>query len=552
MTFQVWMFWLAGAALGGAGAFLICWGLFSDRLSGSWKKRRCRKCLYDMTSVAGLKCPECGREWRSEAQMRKVRRRWGMASLGVVLTLGAFGLNWYAVGLFLGWQNVAPVAILIRLSPIIGREQALRAVVPQGVSGLPSVNLVTNATNWTFAPTERIALDVLEDENSKDLEIFAAVDALHWMREHISREDDVVRALQSVVKNRSIPLYTWSDLYYTLVMKSASRQDASVVVTAVKSSGTSTQGFAGDLIQGGLTPGTAPMIPDLIAAEQVNGVTWKEFEFVSPELKGKILKRCREVYFAGDDEVKKRLSRFLWPNGSYMPAGNPDFEAMAREQIERFNCGEKTEALNMNSFVLWQASEPLSGLIPEIASMLSSQSDEGRTRAVGIFMRMELPHPRSTLATEALCSVLRDGNDAGRAAVIDIVNRRTEIDRHAILGELLGSIGSVNDPDVFSKLYRFVKGVQDVDRPGAISVSTRDAALEAVLRKHLDADGPVAPVSADWISKLPSPRAETIALLEDAARNPTKSRATRTAARDALLHIRDRTKPESDVLEPIR
>lgn len=548
MTFQIWFYWVTGVILGGAGAFLMSWGLFSDRLSGTWKKRRCRKCLYDMTNVSGLKCPECGREARREAELKTPRRRWGLATTGVVLSLGAFAFNWYAAGLLVGWPNVAPVAVLVRLAPFIGRENALRAVAPTGQFGMPTLTPVTTATNLTFAPTERLALSVLQDKNATNSEIFAAVDALHWMRDRITREDEIVKALQDCVKSRQIPLFTWSDLYYALIMKSESRQDPAVVLEAVQSSGISAHGFANKLVAGGLTSMGARIFPDLLVSAQVPGVTWNQFEYISPELKAAILKRCREVYFSGDDEVKVRISRFLWPNGQYMPADNPDFEAIAREQIERFGRGETTEALTMNSFILWQASEPLSGLMPEIAGMLSGPTEEGRKRALGILQSVKLTHPRPTELSAALCLVMRDGSDVGRSSAIDIVNRRRELDRDLVVGAALENLGRIQDPDVFDKMYRFV--IQASDKSAdSVPMAKRRALLEDQLQKNLSTDGPLAAISAGLIAKFDPPRPESIALLESVLHDPSKSKQARAAARDAILHLRDRT--EADPTAPL-
>ena len=551
MTFQVWLFWITGALLGGAGSFLICFGLFSDRLSGRFRRRHCAKCWYEMSKSSGLRCPECGHEARDEKEFITPRRRWGLASAGLLLALGSFSLNWYAAGLIVGWQNIAPIAILVRLSPIIGREQALRSVVPQGRGGLPTLAPVTTATVLTFRPTENLALSVLQDENATDREIFAAVDALHWMRDQITRDEDVIRALQDIVKHRSIPLYTWSDLYYGLIVRSKVPRNGREVLDSVRSSGSGTQAFASSLVQGGLTPMGAQIFPDLLASAQVSGITWREFEYVSPEIKAILLKRCREVYFAGDDLLKSQLSRFLWPNGSYMPAGNPDFEAMAREQIEQFRCGQETPAIASNSFILWQASEPLSGLIPEIAGLLSGVSAEGRTRARGILLNVKLPTPRQVALTEALCQVMRDGNDIGRSIAIDIVARRSEIDRDRIVEAVVQNIGQIIDPSVFKKLFLFATQASG-ESPNARSKNDRLADLEVVLFQNVSSDSPVAAVSAESIATLPSIRAETIAMLESVRIDPTKNRATRAAARDALLHIRDRSEPQVDPAAPWR
>lgn len=553
MTFQVWMFWLAGAALGGAGAFLICWGLFSDRLSGNWKKRRCRKCLYDMTSVTGLKCPECGRAWSREAEMHRVRRRWGMATLGLVLAISGFGLNWFAAGLVLGWTNVAPTAFLVRLSPVIGREAALRSVVAVGGRGFPSAPPIEAVSDWTLVPVERLAIRVLEDKQAAFPEVHAAVDALYWMRERLTQPQYIVGLLMEQVPGRSMPIATWTILFYSILVHPEIDVPLDKILDAAASNKSDLHGLASQLISSGLSRRGAEIVPDLLSKGLVYGVTWPELEYAHPETLAVLLKRCREVYFAGDDEVKKRLSRFLWPNAKFIPAGNADVEAMAREQIERFTCGEQCEFLDMNSFVLWQAGEALSGLLPEIGGMLSSPSAEARKRASGILRTIKAENGRELVLTRVVCGVIENGSDMGRAAAVDIVKRRSEVDRENVADAIVSAAGRVTTPVTLETMLRFA--IPTSAESGVTSLALgeeRMTRLEAILRKQLAADGPTAAVSAEWIGKLPGPDAESIALLEHALTDPTKSRDARIAARDALLRIRDRQQPGIDPAVPIR
>jgi hypothetical protein len=75
-----WICHLAGWTIGAAGMVLLLWALFWDRSRG---RRRCPKCWYDMAGVPGLRCPECGKEAKSERQLSATRRRWRWAAAGV-------------------------------------------------------------------------------------------------------------------------------------------------------------------------------------------------------------------------------------------------------------------------------------------------------------------------------------------------------------------------------------------------------------------------------------------------------------------------------------
>ncbi len=63
-------------------AALICVGWWFDPSRG---RRRCPTCWYDMAGTAGLLCPECGREARSERRLFRTRRKRGLIELGVLV-----------------------------------------------------------------------------------------------------------------------------------------------------------------------------------------------------------------------------------------------------------------------------------------------------------------------------------------------------------------------------------------------------------------------------------------------------------------------------------
>lgn len=81
--------WLYAVAAG-VGVFGLWIGIFwaiGDRSRG---RRRCTRCLYDMSELPGLRCPECGREFRSEKHLFRAKRgRWAcVVSLFLVSASG--------------------------------------------------------------------------------------------------------------------------------------------------------------------------------------------------------------------------------------------------------------------------------------------------------------------------------------------------------------------------------------------------------------------------------------------------------------------------------
>lgn len=169
MSLQVWMWWILGTLFGGTGAFLLCWGLFSDRLAGKYKSRRCRKCLYDMAAVVGLKCPECGSEGKREPAMHFSKRRWGTACVGLLAIAIAVLICLRSRGDAAEWSRILPIRTQLVLAPLLGRENVLLSIW-----GVPHDRFDTDQ-ELTRAVT-MFCLDVLKSPKSSFDELrYAAV-----------------------------------------------------------------------------------------------------------------------------------------------------------------------------------------------------------------------------------------------------------------------------------------------------------------------------------------------------------------------------------------
>jgi len=87
-----WVWIAMGAGVASVGVAWLVWTLLWDRARG---RRRCAKCWYDMSAVAGLECPECGRVAKRERGLRRTRRRWLHAALAIpVLLAGVLTATW--------------------------------------------------------------------------------------------------------------------------------------------------------------------------------------------------------------------------------------------------------------------------------------------------------------------------------------------------------------------------------------------------------------------------------------------------------------------------
>lgn len=123
--------WLVGgtaAVIGGLAAAAAL--LRGDPSRG---RRRCGRCWYDMSGVSGLRCPECGREARSERALRRTRRRWGWIAASLVVA-AAGGLVWGEHRV--GWPQLAPAAVwraaMPYLDPRAEEELAATGLAPAG------------------------------------------------------------------------------------------------------------------------------------------------------------------------------------------------------------------------------------------------------------------------------------------------------------------------------------------------------------------------------------------------------------------------------------
>lgn len=119
MALGDWLWIAAGSAALLAGAILLAWGLLGDwaaRLRRG-RTRRCPRCWYSMEATEGRRCPECGREARSERRMLRSRRRWRAAAAGVIVAMaGAAAIAWplSAGG---AWKKWVPDTALIVMLP---------------------------------------------------------------------------------------------------------------------------------------------------------------------------------------------------------------------------------------------------------------------------------------------------------------------------------------------------------------------------------------------------------------------------------------------------
>jgi hypothetical protein len=186
--------WTGLLALAGLTIFLIA--LAAGRARGH---RRCPRCWYDMsgaTAAFPLRCPECGREILTARELARTRRRWRLASLGVLLAapllaqIGWFhGLDIY-YGLMPRWKHAETVTlgstIATRWTIRDPRERGQRAVVRSGsrtILSIEGADITFGQRDWALPPQSTAhklgAGDDLNGDGTPELVVFAYSGGAH-------------------------------------------------------------------------------------------------------------------------------------------------------------------------------------------------------------------------------------------------------------------------------------------------------------------------------------------------------------------------------------
>ncbi len=123
-----WVYTLAGLVLAASGVVVLLWAVWWDRSRG---RRRCPRCWYEMAGVPGLKCPECGREAKSEKRLHRTRRRWRWAVLACLAVIGGWVVT-AVPDLRTGWPAAVPSWVLAN----IARTDGTGMWSPAGMAGM--------------------------------------------------------------------------------------------------------------------------------------------------------------------------------------------------------------------------------------------------------------------------------------------------------------------------------------------------------------------------------------------------------------------------------
>lgn len=192
-----WVFWILAGVIAVAGVWLLYAALLRDRSRG---RRRCPKCWYEMTGVPGLRCPECGREARSERKLFRSRRyRWRAAG-AVGLLLIAMATAWTPEVMRVGFYRAVPSAGLLLADWLLD---------------LPEDGKVMVEIRERFDPNARGSWRPIVRENT-----FTRWVAVRWSRAVLERCEAVSDTSASTVRDRfgrRIPRYQRIDVAFQML-----------------------------------------------------------------------------------------------------------------------------------------------------------------------------------------------------------------------------------------------------------------------------------------------------------------------------------------------
>lgn len=128
---MVWMWGVLGWVLLAVGVNVLAWALWWDR--AGWRGRaklRCRGCWYDLTGMVDelrgptgsrpyqqVRCSECGKAHGSRRAVRRTRRRWGWAVVGLLLVVSAGPVEEYPKIRERGWWQAVPAWAMVLSMP---------------------------------------------------------------------------------------------------------------------------------------------------------------------------------------------------------------------------------------------------------------------------------------------------------------------------------------------------------------------------------------------------------------------------------------------------
>ncbi len=545
VTTAAWIYWLSGALLAGFGAWLISWALLSDRVAGNRMLRRCSKCWYDMSLVVGLKCPECGKEARAETGLHRSRRRWKVALLGLLLTSAGAASNLAGLSQSRSWIHWLPTWAQLRLVDQIGPQPVLFSFARSKATG-------ESISGRDWARLENAVIVGLEDPSAQLYEKQILLDTFYGLkRDPINRDRFGAAAVECILAAKDsphTPALTWAanlrgPMYFaeqTLATLGPQRDSRKLSMVfgclclrpaddeRVRAIADVTRRMPSRMGFGAIDPIMNAHSEVFFGriAENLRKVRRTEVaEVLSPMY---MLLRSSTEANASRDEIVRTAAELL-------ASDDPSLRSVCRDVTDPMH-GDK-----------------LMPAIPALVMHLQSSNAEAKAHAKRALLRMQLSEGSNRIVLETLAGRFCELNNSARMDAIEVFKARAPATMPPLRANVFVCLDSIDDVTLLtSALLAFFP---DPDSGGlwepATGAGQGNSELRAVLARMLRKGGASAVAAAGWMRERGTPAMNLDGVLREVAEDKSKPSASRTAARDALLRMRDRASPEVDVLEPL-
>ncbi|MBS0188142.1 MAG: hypothetical protein JSS51_08730 [Planctomycetes bacterium] len=546
MTSAAWIYWIVGAVLGGIGFYLVTWALLSDWLAGHRKHRRCAKCWYDMTAVVGLKCPECGREVKSEKGLHKSRRRWKSATLGIVAAIAGLVLNLATLGQLRGWMYVLPNWAQIRLIDVIGPQPVLFSLGRKKVKG-------SELSDAAFQSIEHRVVECLEDPSRHMYEKQVLLDCFYMLgRDPSGRVRFGTAAVDYVLSSPNLDIPDTPAIAWSLNLQGPSY----VAEQALKQLGPQRDSrLLGRLFRAMIK---GPMDDERVRA--IADVSQRMpsrmgFGDIDPIMNahadvffGRILENLRQAQ--GEDVFNVLSPMYMLLRSSTTPS-------TARDEIVKTAAELLGSADPKLRSVCRDVTDPMFGekilpALPALVSHLSSQVGETRTWAKRVLTRLQLSEGSNKVLLQLLASRFCEQDPQGRIDAIEVFRARVPTPLTPLRANVFACLDTIDEA---AALDAALAAFFPDEATGIIwqpqSPGPANPELRALLARMLQHPGARTAAAARWLGEHGDAMTELRTQLTAVASDTSRSPADRAAARDALLHIRDRTNTSIDSLTPL-
>jgi hypothetical protein len=542
----MWIYWVCGVTLAGFGTWLLFWALLSDRFAGNRKFRRCSKCWYDMSSVVGLKCPECGKQAKAESGLHRSRRRWKIALLGLLLAGAGAASNFAGLAQSRSWVSWLPTWAQLRLVDQIGPQPALMSLMSAKASGDS-----LSDTDWARLTNATIA--ELEDPTRQLYQKEILLTAFHGLKREPTDRARFGAAAVAYLLSASQPPQTAALAWAANLRGPAYFAEQTLATLGPQRDSRKLGTVFGCLCQQPADDERVRAIADAtrrMPSRMGFGDIYPIMNAHSEVFFGRIAENLRK---ANGAEIVEVLSPM------YMLLRSSTEANSSRDEIVRIGAELLASDDAALRSVCRDVTDPTHGdklmpAIPALVMHLQSSNAEAKAHAKRALLRLQLSEGSNRVVLQTLASRFCELNSSGRADAIEIFKARSSAAMPPLRANVFVCVDSINEAPILTDalLAFFPDPNRGVVWEPATGSKAGNPELRELLVRMLNRPGAATEAAASWLRERGTPAMNLDDALREVAADKARSGADRAAARDALLRMRDRANPEVDVLEPLK